>query len=83
LKPPYTSYRAASVGNRAPPHGGEASRGVLSSASDDDGGTHRAMREQPKKQSYERRSFCSQLKKQSCERPSCEQLIDEKGRDVG
>src|SRR5688500_2250824 len=29
--------RAASVGNRAPAHGGEASRGVLSSASDDDG----------------------------------------------
>src|SRR5829696_10198676 len=30
--------RAASVGNRAPAHGGEASRGVLSSASDDGGG---------------------------------------------
>ena len=29
---------AASVGNRAPPHGEGASRGVLSSASDDDGG---------------------------------------------
>jgi DNA-binding Lrp family transcriptional regulator len=38
---------AASVGNRAPPHGGEASRGVLSSASDDDGGgSLSAMREQ-------------------------------------
>jgi hypothetical protein len=34
--------RAASVGNRAPPHGGEASRGVLSSASDDDGGGSQA-----------------------------------------
>jgi hypothetical protein len=30
--------RTASVGNRAPPHGGEASGGVVSSASDDDGG---------------------------------------------
>ena len=29
---------AIAHGNRAPPHGGEASRGVLSSASDDDGG---------------------------------------------
>ena len=35
---------AASVGNRAPPHGGEASGGALSSASDDDGGGFRDVR---------------------------------------
>jgi 3-dehydroquinate synthetase len=33
---------AASVGNRAPTHGGEGSGGVLSSASDDDGGGSQA-----------------------------------------
>jgi hypothetical protein len=34
----FAGVRAASVGYRAPPHGGGASRGVLSSASDNDGG---------------------------------------------
>jgi hypothetical protein len=38
--------------NRAPPHGGEGSRGVLSSANDDDGGGSLSrLREHPLKNS--------------------------------
>ena len=47
---PLACHRVASVGNRAPPDGGEVSRGVLSSASDDDaGGSTARCASSPKK----------------------------------